>query len=111
MQRFDTNHDGYIDNEEARIAYPVFQSFVANAARKFNVTDPDQQYAIFIYLLSTGDLPITDRPEDGWLGNFLHQVVQGAWWIIHWPELKDKEFQTDRVQLLKLLGLLTGLPA
>ena len=109
MSKFDKNKDGFIDNHEAKLAYPVFQPFVAEAAKKFNRTKPEEQYAIYIFLLSTGNLPIQEDPDAGWFEATMSKITQGSWWLLHWKELSKKEFKSDRAQLLKVFALLSSM--
>jgi hypothetical protein len=60
--RFDLNHDGYLDQNEAMAAYPVLKQVLKDTAAKMGITflksDEDFQ-AVLMHLLSRGTIPST----------------------------------------------------
>lgn len=55
---YDTNHDGFLDKDEALRAFPVFQSLIKDLTASYKINDEDLP-GVFIYLLKYGKAPKT----------------------------------------------------
>ena len=93
FSRFDTNRDGLLNNEEADLAYPVFQPFLAKKAGEKGIHDPKTHKAIFNFLLAYRQLPDDDK-----IGFVLRRYLLGA-----------KSFEVDRGHVLDIFSKLLSL--
>ncbi len=57
--RFDKNENGLIENEEAKLAYPFFQEFIAEKANALGRTKAEEHYKIYTYILAKRKVPST----------------------------------------------------
>lgn len=92
FSRFDKNLDGLIDEKEAKIAYPVFEPFIAEKANAMGYRTADDHYKIFTYILSHQTLPKTLFEKAGFY----------AW-------KKDAAFNIDRGNVVTIFSTLLSL--
>lgn len=97
FHRFDANHDGLLENDEAEKAYPVFRPFLAEQARLKGKNDPNDHHAIYMYLLANRSLPSADKWSD---------ALSFVWrrWVAG-----DKAFHADRGQVVEIFEKLLTL--
>lgn len=91
--RFDKNRDNYLDNEEARAAYHVFRPFLSQKAREKGLTDPEDHYALYMFLLGYQTLP--DNMPSTWL--WRRYITQ------------SKDFKVDRGQVIQIFEKILAL--
>lgn len=90
--RFDLNKDGWLDQNEARTAYPVFQPFLSKKASELDFKKPEEHYKIYTYILARQKLPQTLGEKLDFLG---------------WD--KDGEFRVKRIDIVNIFATLLGL--
>ncbi|MGZ6468890.1 MAG: hypothetical protein ACXWQJ_16440, partial [Bdellovibrionota bacterium] len=95
--RFDSDHDGLLENDEAEKAYPVFHPFLAEKAAQKGKTDPKDHHAIYMYLLANRELPDASNWGSA-LDYFWHRYIAG-----------DKVFKADRGQVVEIFEKLLTL--
>ncbi len=87
--RFDKNENGVFDNAEAQLAYPFFQTFIADKAAALGRKDPEEHYKIYTYILAKQKVPST----------FFEKLD-----YLNWQPTKP--FQIDRQGILWLFSTL-----
>lgn len=92
FSRFDANNDNFFDEKEAKLAYPVFEPFIAEKANALGYTKEEQHYKIFTYILAKKTLP----------KSFLEKIDFLAW-------DKDGEFKTNRGDVVTIFATLLSL--
>jgi hypothetical protein len=55
--RYDKNRDNWISETEAKLAFPLFRSLIAQKAAELGRTDPAEHYKIFTYILARRKVP------------------------------------------------------
>ncbi len=90
--RFDVNHDGQIDEQEARPAFPLFRPFIAKKAEALGRKDPAEHFKIFTYILAHRKVPESFWDKLGFLG---------------WKD--DNAFSIDRPGTLDVLSTLLAM--
>lgn len=99
--RFDVNRDGFLDKAEAKTAFPVFRTILAEKA-DMKPTD-GKLISVFYYLLANGSPPVTDSM--GAWSRFWHSAGF-LWW--HWTK---PSFKADRLGLLQVFATLSAAPS
>ncbi|MGE3262231.1 MAG: hypothetical protein AB7K68_10670 [Bacteriovoracia bacterium] len=95
--RFDRNHDGLLENEEAELAYPVFLPFLKEKCIERGKPDPKDHHAIYMYLLANRSLPTAEN----W-----GEAISYAW---RRYVAGDKAFKADRGQVVEIFEKLLTL--
>jgi len=90
--RFDQNRDRQIDEQECRLAFPLFRPFIAKKAEALGRKDPAEHFKIFTYILAHRKVPQSFWEKLGYLG---------------WKD--DNAFTIDRPGTVEVLSTLLAL--
>lgn len=96
FQRFDSNKDGFLDEAEAEIAFPIFRNTLA-AIPETKLSEAKLK-SVFFWLLEYGAPPV-DESMGGW-SKFWNGV---EFMMYHWGSPK---FNADRLSVLKVFATL-----
>jgi hypothetical protein len=95
--RYDANHFGTLDRDEALRAYPVLKKVIGDEVKKrvsFLTSDKDLQ-AVLTYILAYGTIPSTD--------DWKSILDFGIWRYIH-----ESNFDADRARVVQVMAAITG---
>lgn len=96
--RFDTNQDGFLDQAESEIAFPIFKNTLSEISG-MNPTNKKLE-SVFFWLLTNGAPPVNDG-MNGW-----RRFWNGMdFMVYHW---RRPAFKSDRLSVLKVFATLAA---
>lgn len=86
FSRFDLDEDGFLTNEEAERAFPVFQPFLSKKAKEHGLDSAEDHHAVYMFLLAYQELPNNMKTKWIW-----RRYITG-----------EKNFSVDRAKVVQI---------